>query len=110
MKRREREEEGEREKEVFLGFFWVFFLFMLLSDEYDRSFLSLPFFFFGVCVFVLCIVFRMPTLPPFFLILFFHCGLCVLVVVGGTKFKLMGLWYHMVWFMQTMADYDIYFF
>ena len=33
-----------------------------------------------------------------------------MVVVGGTKFKLMGLWYRMVWFMQTMADYDIYFF
>ena len=70
-------------------------------------FLSLAFFC-GVCVFVMCIVIHMPS-PPFFLILLFGCGVGV-CVVGGTKFKLMGLWYHMVWFMQTMADYDIYFF
>jgi len=64
MKRREREEEGEREKEVFLGFFWVFFLFMLLSDEYDRSFLSLPFFLVYVCL--LCVLlFVCPPFPLF---------------------------------------------
>ena len=82
MKRREREEEGECEKEVFLDFFGFFYLFMLHSDEYDRSFLSLPFFF-GVCVFVMCIVIRMPT-PPFPSPLFPFLLWCRCVCSGGS--------------------------
>ena len=93
---------------VFLGFF-----FYLCYIQMSMIVLSFPCPFFLVYVCLLCVLLfvcpPLPFLPPFFL---FCCGVgvCVVVVVGGTKFKLMGLWYRMVWFMQTMADYDIYFF